>query len=138
MNVIKYWFIPFVLMAMSATFTSCESIDGPEPPRFPTRMIIHLEYIGLEDFKGELSRIAIFITDENGNFIERHANEITESWLIADVEPGRYIVSAEYIESEANIDNIILGRAQVEINEYQTLDIPLTIELNKIQSQNNK
>ncbi len=56
----------------------------------------------------------------------------------ADVKPGKYIVSAEYIESEANADNIILGSAQVKIKEYQVLEIPLKINLNKIQTQNNK
>lgn len=125
------------IIIMSAVLTSCEGIDGLDNPVFNT-MIIHLEYDGLEDFQGELSRIAIFITDENGNFIVRHADKIDENMFAADVKPGKYIVSAEYIESEANADNIILGSAQVEINEYHTLEIPLKIDLNKIQTQNNK
>lgn len=96
------------IIIMSAVLTSCEGIDGLDNPVFNT-MIIHLEYDGLEDFQGELSRIAIFITDENGNFIVRHADKIDENMFAADVKPGKYIVSAEYIESEANADNIILG-----------------------------
>lgn len=125
------------IIIMSAVLTSCEGIDGLDNPVFNT-MIIHLEYDGLEDFQGELLRIAIFITDENGNFIVRHADKIDENMFAADVKPGKYIVSAEYIESEANADNIILGSAQVKIKEYQVLEIPLKINLNKIQTQNNK
>ena len=125
------------IIIMSAVLTSCEGIDGLDNPVFNT-MIIHLEYDGLEDFQGELSRIAIFITDENGIFIVRHADKIDENMFAADVKPGKYIVSAEYIESEANADNIILGSAQVKIKEYQVLEIPLKINLNKIQTQNNK
>ena len=125
-------------MILSVVFMSCEGIDGPAPPPQFTTMIIHLEYDGMEDFRGELSRVAIFVTDENGNFIVRHTDKIDGNTFAADVKPGKYIVSAEYIESEANADNIILGSAQVEIKEYQTLDIPLKIDLNKIQTQNNK
>lgn len=136
MKTINHWIIPIVIMILSVAFTSCEGIDGPDPPPQFTTMIIYLEYEGLEDFQGELSRLAIFITDENGNFIVRHADKINENTFAADVKPGKYIVSAEYIESEANADNKILGSTQVEIKEYQTLEIPLKIDLNKIQTQN--
>ncbi len=137
MKRIKFLIMSLSIIIMSAVLTSCEGIDGSDNPVFNT-LIIHLEYDGLEDFQGELSRIAIFITDENGNFIVRHADKIDENMFAADVKPGKYIVSAEYIESEANADNIILGSAQVKIKEYQVLEIPLKINLNKIQTQNNK
>lgn len=54
------------------TFSSCEGKDGPDPPPAFTEMTIRLEYEGLDDFQGELSSIAIFVMDENGNFIVRH------------------------------------------------------------------
>lgn len=38
------------------------------------------------------------------------------------------------IKHETDSENIILGNAQVEIKEYQTLDITLKIDLNKIES----
>ena len=133
MKTIKHWIIPIVIMIISATFTSCEGMDGPGNPIFTT-MIIHIEYDGLEGFHGELSRIAIFVTDENGSFIVRYADKIEGDEFVVDVKPGKYFVSVEYIESETDSENIILGNAQVEIKEYQTLDIPLKIDLNKIES----
>lgn len=124
------------IIIMSAVFTSCEGVDGPDPPPRMTEMIIRLEYDGLEDFQGELSRIGIFVTDENGSFIVRQADEINGYMFIHDLTPGRYVISAEYIIPDA--DNIILGSVRVELALYQTLEIPLKIDLNKIQSQNNK
>ena len=57
------------------TLASCGGGDGPDPPVFAD-ITVRLEYSGLDDFKGELSRIAVFVTDENGNFIVRHADKI--------------------------------------------------------------
>ncbi len=101
------------IIIMSAVFTSCEGIDGPDPPPQIAEMIIHLEYDGLEDFQGELSRIGIFVTDENGSFIVRHADEINDNMIIYNVTPGIYVISAEYIIPDA--DNIILGSTRVEL-----------------------
>lgn len=120
------------IIIMSAVFTSCEGIDGPDPPPQIAEMIIHLEYDGLEDFQGELSRIGIFVTDENGSFIVRHADEINDNMIIYNVTPGIYVISAEYIIPDA--DNIILGSTCVELTLHQVLEIPLKINLNKIQS----
>lgn len=120
------------IIIMSAVFTSCEGIDGPDPPAQIVEMIIHLEYDGLEDFQGELSRIGIFVTDENGSFIVRHADEINDNMIIYNVTPGIYVISAEYIIPDA--DNIILGSTRVELTLHQVLEIPLKINLNKIQS----
>lgn len=120
------------IIIMSAVFTSCEGIDGPDPPPQIAEMIIHLEYDGLEDFQGELSRIGIFVTDENGSFIVRHADEINDNMIIYNVTPGIYVISAEYIIPDA--DNIILGSTRVELTLHQVLEIPLKINLNKIQS----
>ena len=122
------------IIIMSAVFTSCEGIDGPDPPPQIAEMIIHLEYDGLEDFQGELSRIGIFVTDENDSFIVRHAGEINDNMIIYNVTPGIYVISAEYIIPDA--DNIILGSTRVELKG--SLDIPLKIDFNKIQIQNNK
>ena len=119
------------IIIMAAVFTSCEGIDGPDPPPQIAEMIIHLEYDGLEDFQGELSRIGIFVTDENDNFIVRHADEINDNMIIYNVTPGIYVISAEYIIPDA--DNIILGSTRVELTLYQGLEIPLKINLNKIQ-----
>lgn len=124
------------IIIMSAVFTSCEGIDGPDPPPPSADMIIHLEYDGLEDFQGELSRIGIFVTDENGSFIFCHADEIYDNMLFYSVMPGKYVISAEYIIPDA--DNIILGGIRVELKEGQNPEIPLKIDLNKIQTQNNK
>lgn len=63
------------VLFMVLTLSSCNGIDGPEPAPTFTEMTIHLEYKGLDDFQGELSRIAIFITDENGNFIVNYAGK---------------------------------------------------------------
>lgn len=120
------------IIIMSAVFTSCEGIDGPDSPPQIAEMIIHLEYDGLEDFQGELSRIGIFVTDENGSFIMRHADEINDNMIIYNVTPGIYVISAEYIIPDA--DNIILGSTRVELTLHQVLEIPLKINLNKIQS----
>lgn len=122
------------IIIMSAVFTSCEGIDGPDPPPQIAEMIIHLEYDGLEDFQGELSRIGIFVTDENDSFIVRHADEINDNMIIYNVTPGIYVISAEYIIPDT--DNIILGSTRVELKG--SLDIPLKIDFNKIQIQNNK
>lgn len=122
------------IIIMSAVFTSCEGIDGPDPPPQIAEMILYLEYDGLEDFQGELSRIGIFVTDENGSFIVRHADEINDNMIIYNVTPGIYVISAEYIIPDA--DNIILGSTRVELKGR--LDIPLKIDFNKIQIQNNK
>ena len=121
------------IIIMSAVFTSCEGIDGPDPPPQIAEMIIHLEYDGLEDFQGELSRIGIFVTDENGSFIVRLADEINDNMIIYNVTPGIYVISAEYIIPDT--DNIILGSTRVELKG--SLDIPLKIDFNKIQIQNN-
>ena len=121
------------IIIMSAVFTSCEGIDGPDPPPQIVEMIIHLEYDGLEDFQGELSRIGIFVTDENGSFIVRLADEINDNMIIYNVTPGIYVISAEYIIPDT--DNIILGSTHVELKG--SLDIPLKIDFNKIQIQNN-
>lgn len=120
------------IIIMSAVLTSCEGIDGLDNPVFNT-MIIHLEYDGLEDFQGELSRIGIFVTDENGSFIVRLADEINDNMIIYNVTPGIYVISAEYIIPDT--DNIILGSTRVELKG--SLDIPLKIDFNKIQIQNN-
>lgn len=122
------------IIIMSAVFTSCEGIDGPDPPPQIAEMIIHLEYDGLEDFQGELSRIGIFVADENDSFIVRHAGEINDNMIIYNVTPGIYVISAEYIIPDT--DNIILGSTRVELKG--SLDIPLKIDFNKIQIQNNK
>ena len=124
------------IIIISAVFTSCEGIDGPDPPPQMTEMIIPLEYEGLEDYQGELSWIGIFVTDENGSFIVRRADKIKGNTFIHNLTPGRYVISAEYINPDA--DNIILGSVRVELALYQMLEIPLKIDLNKIQSQNNK
>ena len=112
------------IIIMSAVFTSCEGIDGPDPPPQIAEMIIHLEYDGLEDFQGELSRIGIFVTDENGSFIVRLADEINDNMIIYNVTPGIYVISAEYIIPDT--DNIILGSTHVELKG--SLDIPLKID----------
>lgn len=133
MKRIKFLIMSLSIIIMSAVLTSCEGIDGPDNPVFNT-LIIHLEYDGLEDFQGELSRIGIFVTDENGSFIVRHADEINDNMIIYNVTPGIYVISAEYIIPDA--DNIILGSTRVELKG--SLDIPLKIDFNKIQIQNNK
>lgn len=96
------------IIIMAAVFTSCEGIDGPDPPPQIAEMIIHLEYFGLDDFKGELSRITIFVTDENGNFIVRHADKIDDDTFTVDRRLGKYLVSAEYVNPDTEDDNIIL------------------------------
>jgi len=133
MKRIKFLIMSLSIIIMSAVLTSCEGIDGPDNPVFNT-LIIHLEYDGLEDFQGELSRIGIFVTDENDSFIVRHADEINDNMIIYNVTPGIYVISAEYIIPDA--DNIILGNTRVELKG--SLDIPLKIDFNKIQIQNNK
>ena len=134
MKRIKFLIMSLSIIIMSAVLTSCEGIDGPDPPPQIAEMIIHLEYDGLEDFQGELSRIGIFVTDENGSFIVRLADEINDNMIIYNVTPGIYVISAEYIIPDT--DNIILGSTHVELKG--SLDIPLKIDFNKIQIQNNK
>ncbi|WP_303044820.1 hypothetical protein [uncultured Duncaniella sp.] len=133
MKRIKFLIMSLSIIIMSAVLTSCEGIDGPDPPPQIVEMIIHLEYDGLEDFQGELSRIGIFVTDENGSFIVRLADEINDNMIIYNVTPGIYVISAEYIIPDT--DNIILGSTRVELKG--SLDIPLKIDFNKIQIQNN-
>lgn len=134
MKRIKFLIMSLSIIIMSAVLTSCEGIDGSDPPPQIVEMIIHLEYDGLEDFQGELSRIGIFVTDENGSFIVRLADEINDNMIIYNVTPGIYVISAEYIIPDT--DNIILGSTRVELKG--SLDIPLKIDFNKIQIQNNK
>lgn len=118
------------------TLFSCDGIEGPDPAPTFTEMTIHLEYKGLDDFQGELSRIAIFVTDENGNFIVNHADKIDENSFVAECRPGRYVVSAEYVEPDK--DNIIVESTKVELKAYQPLKVLLEIDLNKINNRNNK
>lgn len=118
------------------TLFSCNGIDGPDPPPTFTEMTIHLDYKGLDDFQGELSRIAIFVTGENGNFIVNHADKIDENSFVAECRPGRYVVSAEYVEPDK--DNIIVESTKVELKAYQPLKVLLEIDLNKINNRNNK
>lgn len=118
------------------TLPSCESIDGPDPPPVFTGITVHLEYTGLDDFKGELSRIAVFVTDENGNFIVRHADKIDGDTFTVDCKPGKYVVSAEYVNPNTD-DNIIFDSAQVEVVPTTSGNwVILKIDLNKIEKQN--
>ena len=129
----KLLFIATVLFTV-LTLSSCEGKDGPEPPPPAfTEMTIHLEYEGLDDFQGELSRIAVFVTDENGNFIIRHADKIDGNIFVADCRPGKYAVSAEYVNPDT--DNIILESTKVELKAYQPIEVTLKINLNKIKIQ---
>lgn len=133
----KLFFIATMLLAV-LTLASCEGVDGPDPPPVYADLTIHLEYSGLDDFKGELARIAIFITDENGNFIVRHqADKIDgNNPFVVDCRPGIYVVSAEYVNSNSDDDNIILENVNVELKAYQSLEVVLKIDLNKIEKQN--
>ncbi len=115
------------------TLSSCEGIDGPDPPPTFTEMTIHLEYEGLDDFQGELSRIAIFVMDEKGNFIVSRGDKIDGNTFVARCRPGKYVVSAEYVEPDT--DNAILESTKVELKIYQPLEVILKIDLNKIQKQ---
>lgn len=124
------------IIIMAAVFTSCEGIDGPDPPPQIAEMIIHLEYFGLDDFKGELSRITIFVTDENGNFIVRHADKIDDDTFTVDRRLGKYLVSAEYVNPDTEDDNIILESVNVELKSDQPFEIVLKIDLAKIEKQN--
>lgn len=118
------------------TLPSCEGIDGPDPPPVFTGITVHLEYTGLDDFKGELSRIAVFVTDENGNFIVRHADKIDGDTFTVDCKPGKYVVSAEYVNPDTD-DNIIFDSAKVEVVPTPSSDLViLKIDLNKIEKQN--
>mgnify|MGYP007012006928 CR=1 FL=1 len=133
----KLFFIATMLFAV-LTLASCEGVDGPDPPPVYADMTIHLEYSGLDDFKGELARIAIFITDENGNFVVRHqADKIDgNNPFMVDCRPGKYVVSAEYVNSNTDEDNIILENVNVELKAYQSLEVVLKIDLHKIERQN--
>lgn len=115
------------------TLSSCEGKDGPDPSPAFTEMTIRLEYEGLDDFQGELSSIAIFVTDENGNFIVRHGDKIDGNIFVADCRPGKYVVSAEYVNPDT--DNIILESTKVELKAYQPIEVTLKINLNKIKIQ---
>lgn len=131
----KLFFIATMLFAV-LTLASCEGVDGPDPPPVFTDMTIRLEYSGLDDFKGELSRIAIFITDENGNFVVRHADKIDGDTFTVDCKPGKYVVSAEYVNPNTD-DNIIFDSAQVEVVPTTSGNwVILKIDLNKIEKQN--
>lgn len=115
------------------TFPSCEGIDGPDPPPVFTGITVQLEYTGLDDFKGELSRIAVFVTDGNDNFIVRHADKIDGDTFTVDCKPGKYIVSAEYVNPDTD-DNIIFDSAKVEVVPTPSSDLViLKINLNKIE-----
>lgn len=118
------------------TLFSCNGIDGPDPPPTFTEMTIHLEYNGMDDFQGEISRITIFVTDENGNFIVRHADKIDEDTFTVDCRPGKYVVSAEYVNPDTEDDNIILESVNVELKADQPLEVVLKINLTKIEKQN--
>lgn len=130
----KLLFIATMLFAV-LTLASCESVDGPDPPPVFADITVHLEYSDLDDFKGELSRITIFITDENGNFIVRHADKIDEDIFTVDCRPGKYVVSAEYVNPDTEDDNIILESVNVELKADQTLEIVLKINLTKIENK---
>lgn len=130
----KLFFIVTMLFAV-LTLASCEGVDGPDPPPVFTDMTIRLEYSGLDDFKGELSRIAIFITDENGNFVVRHADKIDGDTFTVDCKPGKYVVSAEYVNPDTD-DNIIFDSAKVEVVPTTSVNLViLKINLNKIEKQ---
>ena len=131
----KLFLIVTMLFAI-LTLPSCEGIDGPDPPPVFTGITVHLEYTGLDDFKGELSRIAVFVTDENGNFIVRHADKIDGDTFTVDCKPGKYVVSAEYVNPDTD-DNIIFDSAKVEVVPTPSSDLViLKINLNKIEKQN--
>lgn len=130
-----------LLLIVTMLFTmlilpSCEGIDGPDPPPVFTDITVNLEYTGLDDFKGELSRIAVFVTDENGNFIVRHADKIDGDTFTVDCRPGKYVVSAEYVNPNTDDENIILESINVEVHAEQPLEVILKIDLNKIEKQN--
>lgn len=130
----KLLFIATMLFTI-LTLPSCEGVDGPDPPPVFSEIAIRLEYIGLDDFKGELSRIAIFITDEDGNFIVRHADKIDGDTFTVDCKPGKYVVSAEYVNPDTD-DNIIFDSAKVEVVPTPSSDLViLKINLNKIEKQ---
>lgn len=130
----KLLFIATMLFTI-LTLPSCEGVDGPDPPPVFSEIAIRLEYIGLDDFKGELSRIAIFITDEDGNFIVRHADKIDGDIFTVDCKPGKYVVSTEYINPNTDDHNIILESVNVEVQAEQPLEVILKINLNKIEKQ---
>lgn len=116
------------------TLASCGGGDGPDPPVFAD-ITVRLEYSGLDDFKGELSRIAVFVTDENGNFIVRHADKIDGDTFTVDCKPGKYVVSAEYVNPDTD-DNIIFDSAKVEVVPTTSVNLViLIINLNKIEKQ---
>lgn len=130
----KLLFIATMLFTI-LTLPSCEGKDGPDQPPVFSEIAIRLEYIGLDDFKGELSRIAIFISDENGNFIVRHADKIDGDTFAVDCKPGKYVVSAEYVNPDTD-DNIIFDSAKVEVVPTTSVNLViLKINLNKIEKQ---
>lgn len=132
----KKLFIIATMLFAVLTLASCEGVDGPDPPPVFTDITVHLEYTGLDDFKGELSRIAVFVTDESGNFIVRHADKIDGDTFTVDCKPGKYVVSAEYVNPNTD-DNIIFDSAQVEVVPTTSGNwVILKIDLNKIEKQN--
>lgn len=116
---------------LSSVFSSCESIDGPDPPRPTADLILQIEYIGLDGFIGDISRIVVFVTDNDKNYISCKADEIKDSF-IATVSPGKYVVSAEYITPDTNDANIVLDSFTVELGPWQNLEKKLTINLYNI------
>ncbi len=132
----KLLFIATMLFTILTLLPSCEGKDGPDLPPVFADMTIHLEYSGLDDFKGELSRITIFVTDENGNFIVRHADKIDKNTFTVDCRPGKYVVSAEYVNPDTEDDNVILESVNVELKADQPLEVVLKINLTKIEKQN--
>ena len=132
----KKLFIIATMLFAVLTLASCEGVDGPDPPPVFTDITVHLEYTGLDDFKGELSRIAVFVTDESGNLIVRHADKIDGDTFTVDCKPGKYVVSAEYVNPNTD-DNIIFDSAQVEVVPTTSGNwVILKIDLNKIEKQN--
>jgi len=121
-----------VVMLLSTIFPSCEGIDGPDPPPPTANFFIRIEYIGLDEFKGDMARIVLFVIDKDKNFISCNANEIKENTFIATVSPGKYVVSAEYIASDSKDANIILDSFPVEVKDWQVIETSLKIDLNKI------
>lgn len=132
MKEIRHLITAVVVMLLSSVFPSCESVDGPDPPPPTADIIIRTEYIGLDELKGDMSRIVVFVTDTDDSFISSNANEIKENTFIATVSPGKYVVSAEYIALDSNDANIVLDSFPVEVKNWQVLETSLKIDLNKI------
>ena len=112
----KLLFIATMLFTI-LTLPSCEGVDGPDPPPVFSEIAIRLEYIGLDDF------------------IVRHADKIDGDIFTVDCKPGKYVVSAEYVNPNTDDDNIILESVNVEVQAEQPLEVILKINLNKIEKQ---